>query len=258
MRRIGALIVGASLLAACSGKTRPPEPLFETRVTERRAGPCGADGQVDCAGARIEYPACVAAPVDEICERINRTVAEWVLRPLDGGAPFDAPDAVIERFLEDHGAERQRAPDGRHTWSMERTVRVSFQGPQAISLSALESGFTGGPHPFSSLTYLTFRPATGERLTLSEILVENGRHGLDAAGEIYFRQARELAAGAVLADEGFRFPGGRFTLPENFAFNRVGLQFHFNVDDIAPYPLGETGLTIPQGEALPWLRPEFQ
>jgi hypothetical protein len=124
------------------------------------------------------------------------------------------------------------------------------------SLAVTEAGFLGGAHPNSTTRFASFDVRSGRTLTRWDLLREDARDSLDAAGERAFRRVRKLAPDADLAAAGFWFEGGRFKLNENFAVSPTGLLFFFNPYEVAPYALGATSLSLPWAEVMPFVRPE--
>jgi hypothetical protein len=233
---------------------RPAGLAWETRRLERTAADCGGE-QDPCATVSLEYPELTAAPSGGAREVLNRFVRDFVLAPAVGEISAATPEALAEEVLQESERFHREFPEAPGGWSLERAVKVIHQTPRVVSLEASESVFLGGAHPNSSVTYASFDPVTGQRISLADLFVPGSEARLREIAEKRFRQARELPPDRDLAAEGFEFAEGAFALNDNFAVLGDGLVFYYNPYEIAAYVMGPTEVKLSREDLAGLVRP---
>jgi hypothetical protein len=141
-------------------------------------------------------------------------------------------------------------------WTLFRSVKVLRSAAPVFSLRCDEYVFSGGAHGADDTRYLNFDPATGQVIKLSAVLKDGSMARLTAIAEVHFRQERKLSPTANVEDENFTFPGGHFTLNDNYGFGEKALLFFFNNYEIADHAHGTTLVEIPYAEIRDLIRPE--
>ena len=222
---------------------------------------CGHCKGGPCVTASIDTLKVVSAENAQAAAKLNSAIADWVLR-LAGGRVAKNPQEVVDEFVKDHCDDVQEGaksfPEAFFApWDDASTVKIEYQSARVLSLSLLGSEYSGGAHGQESLTYANFRPATGERIRLTDIFKERFETPLNAIGERRFRKLEGLSRQASLKDAGFSFPDDHFELPENFSIGADGLTFCFDTQEIASTHAAEgTKLFLPYAEIRNLLRPD--
>ena len=126
--------------------------------------------------------------------------------------------------------------------------------PQRLVLQVAEDNYTGGVHGNSSTRYVAYQPLTGVE-TAPRLMVPPERAAdVLPVVERFFRRERAVTPTSTLADDGFQFPNGSFTLDDaTFAVCGSSLPVHWNAYAIAPYATGPTTLIVPL-DSVPALR----
>jgi hypothetical protein len=267
--RLAGAVTAAAAQLACAG-TGPPSrdsahstprdkgPLlaYETRTLERSEPDCPEAGD-SCGRVSLEYPEITTAPGDEVRKALNDSIAALLLEPLDDGTRAASPEGLAQEFLARNAEARRDLPEGATTagWFLERKVRVIHQDAEVLSLEETVFWYTGGAHPNNSARLASFDPVSGRRLVLEDLLTPGYGPRLNAIAEHRFRAIREIPEGQSLADAGFWFEDGVFSLNDNFAVADSGLAFHFDPYEIAPYALGPTDLVLEREELGELIRP---
>jgi hypothetical protein len=212
-----------------------------------------------CVTASIDYLKVVSAENAQAGARLTAAIANWVLR-LPGGRVAKNPQEVIDEFVDSTWETRQGEAKPGPSFSRPLietiTLEVEYQSPRALSLSLFVGSYTGGAHPNEWLTYANFRPATGERIHLTDIFKQGFTVPLNAVGERRFRELKGLGPQESLKNTRFRFPNDQFQLNDNFAINTYGLVFYFQDYEIGPHAEGPTKLFLPYKDIRDLLRPD--
>ena len=233
-------------------------PLRLEKISFSKASGHCDDGS--CVTARINSLKVVSAENAQAGAKITAAIAGWVL-PIDGVEGLARnPQEVLLQFVDSYWKWRQKEQETYPTyffpWKLVRTVKVEYQSAQVLSLSFVASNYTGGVHPQTGLTYANFRPATGERIFLTDIFNEGFAAPLNALGEIRFRKLKGLSPVMSVEAAGFWFPHEQFELNKNFSIGDDGLTFYFNDYEIASYTDGPTRLLLPYADIQTLLRPD--
>lgn len=259
---LGSLLLLVSLLAGC--KLELPfgnglsDPLRSETVAFSQYGgarcpqdsPPSADAA--CAKITLSYPHVTAAGSAEAVQAINRFIMAQILEyGEENGQPLTTPAELAKRFIADYDG----VPDNAGGWDLERSMAAVFSNAQLLTLRYLESGYTGGAHPFSGVSYAVLDVNSGRQLTLPELFAPGYETVLNAAAEQAFRQERGLAAQADLEVAGFWFPNNQFKVNTNFGVTEEGLAFHFNAYEVAPYAMGPTEFIVPWDALRPVIPP---
>ncbi|MEN9413065.1 MAG: hypothetical protein RLZZ342_152 [Candidatus Parcubacteria bacterium] len=110
----------------------------------------------------------------------------------------------------------------------------TYSGPDIISAELILSQYTGGAHPSTIFAGVAFDRTTGKRLELSDALALIGKNITDVSASSTQILTHDLG-------EGFMFPEGANTNPENFSSFVVSadmVTFIFQQYQVAPYAAG--------------------
>jgi hypothetical protein len=220
---------------------------------------CGHCKGGPCVTASITTLKIVSAENAQAAAKLNAAIAGWVLR-LAGGRVAKNPQEVVDEFVKDHCDDVQEGaksfPEAFFApWDDASTVKIEYQSARVLSLSLLGSEYSGGAHGQESLTYANFRPATGERLRLTDIFKERFDAPLNAIGERRLRELYRLGAHASLKETDIVFSDGQFELNENFSIGADGLTFYFQTHEITADNV-PVKLLLPYADIRNLLRPD--
>jgi hypothetical protein len=257
------LILGLPLAAARAQQTSnapsPPMrigPLCLEEVSFTKAAGRCQNGP--CMTSSIDYLRVVSAENRQAAAKLTAALADWVLR-MDHGKVAKNPQEKLQWWVDREWKIRQEIsePEDSPPWDDATTLKGEYQSAQVVSLSLSNSGYYGGAHGNESLAYANFRPATGERILLTDIFKQGFAAPLNAVGERRFRELKSLSPQASLKEAGFNFPDDRFQLNGNFAIGGDGLTFYYNTEEIgSTHSAGPTMLRLPYADIQNLLRPD--
>lgn len=219
----------------------PDGSKYVIKEFEKEYGECAPPEDLDCASISIQYPEITESTSKTAMDSVNSFIEKSLLKWADKDP--ESFDEMANQFFEGYKSfdEGFDSPIG---WSLERNVEVVYNTPKVLSISISDYQFTGGAHPNSFLIYASFNMSTGEKIKLSDILVDGYEAELNAIGEKEFRKVREVEPGQNLEEAGFWFENDKFSLNDNFAITEDGLIFFYNSYDVAPYAAGPTELEL--------------
>lgn len=244
------LWISALSVAGCASPNIPEQLdpdtdqlVFKMITKEQTLDECvaGAEG---CTYVRLDYPVLVDAPEGYAVEAITDAVLFAVTANYSDQDDYPSAEAMMNGFLDEYRALKEAMPAYAHPWFLERKVFVLHNTPEVLSLSFSERMFTGGAHGSATLTFRNLDPTTGDELLLSDLLIDGYEAGLLPIAEARFREVRTIEEGMSLADAGFTFENGVFSLTDNFAVGADGLTFYYNPYDVAAYAVGPTEIFL--------------
>ena len=148
-------------------------------------------------------------------------------------------DAEIQKAVEDASTEVKGYPanpsdSATPKNSLDVTFDKVYVGPDIVSLELILSEYSGGAHPMTIFTGMNFDRATGKQLQLDDALALTGL----SVEQVSAQATAQLSA--KLGD-GFQFPEGANTNPENFSSFVVSsdkVTFIFQQYQVAAYSAG--------------------
>lgn len=129
-------------------------------------------------------------------------------------------------------------------WTSESHTKVYAITAGYLGLALDVYTYTGGAHGNYAKVFAHYDLTDGTPLTLADVVSPDFQNELTAVGERYFRKQENLTVDQSL-EERYFFDGGRFHLPDNFAFGKDSLLFLYNIYEIKPYVDGQTELRVP-------------
>lgn len=193
----------------------------------------------------IRFPELTSrAGTNAAAETINAEIRHRLLATMAGQTPATM-DQLTETFARAYEDSVRKAPGLPGAWFLRFEADVRHADEDLFCVRLLQSVFTGGAHPASSITYLVFSMKTGALLPLSAVVPESKGKELTEMAERRFRQVRKLLPDVPFDRAGFRFAENRFALNRNFLVSTAGLAFCFNQGEVAPYARGVTEFVIP-------------
>ncbi len=218
---------------------------YEIEVLDKKSGPCEQDSlSSQCATYSVEYPVITGLLGEQATAQINENIKSTI---FDYAFLTEKPESfqsLIEELSTEYASILKEYPNYSASWSMEINSDIIYQDSSFISVASTIYSYTGGAHPNSYQVYRSFDLATGNPITLADILIPEYEDELNQAAEIEFRMLKEIPPNEELKDKGYFFEGGNFLLNDNFAIINKSLIFYFNPYEIAPYAVGPTELEL--------------
>ena len=258
MKQFILILVLCTTLFACEfGQSKQTNDLIEEApiaqyveyevisINERR-GPCENDTTSGkCVEFRIEYPQIKQGTASsEALLSINESIKASI---FDYAFVNEKPSS-FENLMGELGTEYEDVlasfPDYAASWSVEINSDIIYQDSSFISIATTNFSYTGGAHPNSNQVYKSFDLATGQAITLNDILIKGYEEDLNESAEIEFRMLKEIPPNISLEERGYVFEGGKFKLNDNFAIINNSLLFYYNAYEIASYAEGPTEIEL--------------
>lgn len=183
-------------------------------------------------------------------DAINQTVRQQVLA-MYSEQPAKSIDELVESFSQAYLDAMKDGSDPIGGWKLRFETTLRHSDDQVVGLELLESVFTGGAHPNSTIVYRVFSLKSGAQVPLSAVVPLDKADALTRVAEKHFRQARQLKPDETYEQAGFQFEGGKFVLNSNYLLSKDGLAFCYNQYEIAPYSMGITTVLIPWEDLKP-------
>lgn len=122
-----------------------------------------------------------------------------------------------------------------------------------LCLRLFHTEYTGGAHGNHWARHLTFDLATGDALTLDDLLNPGWNQPLTQLAEAALRAEHDIKEGDSLAEKGPLFEE-TFELNDNWFLTAEGLGFSFDPYEIGPYAAGFIEPQIPMEQLRPFLK----
>ena len=198
-------------------------------------------------------------------EIINATVTERLLRRSDDGIrqaaeafATDYTDNYVKSLLPLYNQDR-RDPN-KHAWYHYHYIINSHTQPGSKGTVAYLTDINsreGGNHVVSQQVVMNFEAATGRLLTINDIFVDGFEIRLNPILLKALKEKTGLSSMKALHDKGY-LHGMDIYVPENFILSNDAITFIYNPDEIAPYSVGSTELTIAYAAIDNILRSSFE
>ena len=211
------------------------------------------------AAVDISYPVVTAG--NNACKNsVNTYIQNYLIQKLRDYLPRNTAEendigTLAQSFLNGYKAFVKEFPESHQRWFITINGEVIYNTPAITTLTLSINTYTGGAHGNSGLTYVSFDAATGEKITLTNIITDEKK--LVERSEKKFRTIKRLDSDDDLRKAGFWFEGNTFSLPDNFGITGEGLVFYYNNYEIASYAMGPTKLVLSYNELKNILRKEL-
>ncbi|MBC8152828.1 MAG: DUF3298 domain-containing protein, partial [Bacteroidetes bacterium] len=180
------------------------------------------------------------APItnDTLRAQVMRSITGW----LDSTSLAQRPQAQTDLnaaahvFSADYQQLKQDVGIMGGCWEIDIKGDTVCSNSDFLTVGLETYAYTGGAHPNTYRTLLSFDRHTGQPLHLTDFVSDTT--GLLPMVEQAFRDKQGVRSDQSLEDEGYFLRDGRFFLPENVAAGRDGLIFYYNPYEIAAYALG--------------------
>ena len=128
-------------------------------------------------------------------------------------------------------------------WEIDIKSDTVFTDPKTLTVALDTYAYTGGAHPNTYRTLLSFDRHSGQPLRVTDLVTDTT--ALLPIVEQAFRRQQAIQPTHSLEEEGYFLQDGQFFLPQNVAAGRKGLIFYYNPYEIAAYALGPIELVVP-------------
>ncbi|MNN23755.1 hypothetical protein D3C81_1371610 [compost metagenome] len=130
------------------------------------------------------------------------------------------------------------------TWNRDLQVDVIANTPVFLGLRTKQDEYTGGAHGDHFTLYSNFDRQSNKQIMIDDIIQKENKDKFVKIAEQYFRKQEGLSTDDSLSGKYF-FEDGRFSLADNFTFEKDDILFYYNVYEIKSYAEGNTELRIP-------------
>lgn len=250
------------LLASCkkqrdpsAAETPSPRSFYEWVEESWEHPDCRTETDEACVTLSFRYPRFHAESA--FADSLQRWVEKQIYYP-EPDAPRTTGEELAREWFEDYDYYAREIEGYSIAWRLERRIEVVYSTANLISLHLYEYSFSGGAHPSEIELFRSFALPEGRIINLRDLTYDNFYlNRLEQLAEEQYRYTYELLEGDPLADSGSNFLEGDFRLPENFAFTRYGLLFHFNPWEVAPYVTGPITIELSYEDLETILRPRW-
>ncbi len=252
--RLLMILVVATRLAACGGA-----PGFTWKETPgslvRSFEGCDPRSEAAlCTNVVFEWPRLEGQGA--AATEVSAFIDQQMRSPVLGEEPAESLDAVADGFLAEYRSFIEEFSENEFPWVLERKMQVLWQGERLLTLVLREYSYLGGAHPNTAQSYWVLDRASGLRVGLADLLVEDFDAALAAVAEEAFRQLHDVPEGQGLEAAGFWFDQDTFVLNDNWAVDGVSLRFYYNPYEVAAYALGPTEIELPRATIADLIRPD--
>jgi hypothetical protein len=193
----------------------------------------------------LKYPAIVAPSSGLLRDSLEAFIRSFLFLDPVGGGTLSGLDALAASVNAENRNLKQKFPDYRIDWFLEREVQVVTDSAGLVSLRCAEQTFLGGAHPLSTVRLASFEASSGRRFVKRDLIAPDSEKTFSGVLEKAFRTVRNLSPEANLKNEGFWIEEGKFPVTSNIAVRPDGLLFYYNPYEVAPYSMGPTEVFIP-------------
>ncbi|CAM3462506.1 DUF3298 DUF4163 domains-containing protein [Sphingobacterium prati] len=228
-------------LSSCQNKSASPS-LAQTRdtlsyhkkmVDEHSNYFLKGEDQLDTTYFRASYPVFDEAKINDL---VSSTVH------LEGDTSMEeAANRFINAYNEyvDDNNGKSTA-----TWNRDLQVDVVANTPVYLAIRTKQEEYTGGAHGDHVTLYSNFDRQSNSPITIDDIILKEDKDKFITIAEQCFRKQEGLHKDDSLNGKYF-FEGGKFSLADNFTFEKNELLFYYNIYEIKSYAEGGTELRIP-------------
>lgn len=239
-------------LAGCQFLNRTPESPALTRERFVYAGPGRCDTSANGGvSVKVDFVLLKAdeknAPItnDTLRAQVMRSITGW----LDSASLAQQPqaqtnlDVAANVFSANYQQLKEDVGIMGGCWEIDIKGDTICSNPHFLTVGLETYAYTGGAHPNTYRTLLSFDRHTGQPLHLTDLVTDTT--GLLPLVEQAFRAKQGVRSDQSLEEEGYFLQEGRFFLPENVAAGRDGLIFYYNPYEIAAYAFGPIEVVVP-------------
>ncbi len=235
------ILVLSGLLYGCNGQNKTPvdvqhtDTLFYSRknIDEHSNYFLKEDDRLDTTYFRAKYPIFKESKINDLIATVVH---------LEGDTSMEE---AAHRFINSYN-EYVEENNGKSTatWNRDLQVDVVANTPIFLGLRTKQEEYTGGAHGDHFILYSNFDRQSNKAITIDDIIIEDNKDKFIKIVEQYFRKQEGLSGDDSLNGKYF-FEDGKFSLADNFTFEKNDILFYYNVYEIKSYAEGNTELRIP-------------
>ena len=245
-------------MAACAKETANSSNIeIKTHNLEKHTGDCEDGNSGNCAKIKLQYIEVVYPSNPLVQDKINSQIKSEMLTPIGSEKSNDDFEIMMQNFLDQYVEFKAEIPDAYQQWELERMIKDKYYDENILCCEFSEYSYLGGAHPNSFLRFSNFDLNSGNKINLSDILIEGYSEELNTIAEPIFRREKELTSEEDLTEAGFWFDDNKFQINNNFAITGEGLIFYYNSYEITAYAFGPTKIIIPYKEIRKLLKPNI-
>ena len=163
--------------------------------------------------------------------------------------------AFARRYISEYNDFRKDFPEAPGEWEARSSMQILYENDTLICFQVDGYNYSGGAHPNSAYSLVSFNKKTCQELDMKQIL--NPSSEMLAIVEKEFRKNREIPQGQTLNEYGFSFDNDQFALPANVSFQKDSILFIYNDYEVGPHVMGPSFLKIPKRDLYPYLRIKY-
>lgn len=130
------------------------------------------------------------------------------------------------------------------TWNRDLQVDVVSNTPFYLGIRTKQEEYTGGAHGEQLTLYSNFDRRSNRPITMDDVISVENKEKFRTIAEQCFRKQEGLNTDDSLHGKYF-FEDGKFSLADNFTFEKKDILFYYNIYEIKSYAEGGTELRIP-------------
>ncbi len=209
------------------------------------------DKCVDCPSVDITIPKALGKT--KLDNTINNAISEEIISLLNFDDDTDAIsiEKAVKSFQSEYTTLKERYAEESMPWEAEIEGKISYEGPNIITITLNSYLFTGGAHGYSATRFLNFDKKKGKALKNSELF--KSQDAFEKFAETKFRAQENIPSDLSINSTGFMFETELFYLPENMGFTKEGLQLFYEQYEVASYADGPIVLTLPYADIKDYL-----
>lgn len=235
--------------ASVAEPAHKPLTFVTKKYTQQTTQPCDHCPEVEVSVPIAEGDSAIAQKINDSVFAVVQSVLGWENKHADN---YDSLLANFIKMYEETIAVMSK--DAAIGWSGTVNESVVKQTDKLVNIMLDTYTMTGGAHGNANKISLLFDPATGNKLSLNDVLKDTA--GFTALAETAFRKKLDIPAGKSINATMFTFTNNKFALPGNIFFMNDSLLLHYNPYEIGPYAIGVTEVTIPYTAAQPFMAVE--
>ncbi len=148
---------------------------------------------------------------------------------------FSTATAVADGFLEAYKVVLKQNDGYKKPWTLTRKAAVYINVDTLFGIKFTEYMDTGGPQPVNLLHYLNFNPSAGSLWEIEQLFGAQKVNKWKQQAEEIFRKQQQISPEESFDAVGYWFPGGKFSLPDNYRLTPDSVIFYFNPKEVAPH-----------------------
>lgn len=211
---------------------------YTTSSISKKSENCSGD---DCTRVNVDYPKFDGN--SKLNDAIKLKISEYLAEFVMGASETQTPESIASLFITSYEDFKKEFPEVEASWYINMNVIPLYQSKDFLSFKFNTESYGGGAHANTETHFVNFSPK-GKILDRFSYFIRD-KQQLTELAEIQFRKNNKLNESESLTAAGFNFDNDKFSLSENFGFDKKGMIFYYNSYDIASYAEGPSMLVVP-------------